>query len=357
MVNKNHKQSASTFRKILVLQTAFLGDIVLTTPLLRVLYEAYPLAEIHFMTIPASQNVIETHPYIAHLWIFDKRGKDRGITGLFRMVLRLRSESFDLAVVPHRSIRSALLVFMAGIPVRIGFNRSAGAFLFSHQIKYPTQVHETERNLHLLFALGLNQPRKQLPELYPVEQDRHLVSEWLSQNGVGRGREVVALAPGSVWPTKRWPAGYWGKLASLLQHKEKTILLIGSRSDRFLIPEIMAHAGEGVLDAMGRFSLRQSAELISRCQLLISNDSAPTHLGVAVKTPVLTIFGPTVPGFGFFPNGEKDRVAEIKNLGCRPCSIHGGKKCPLSHFKCMLTLTPQTVFQIAERMFHEHCKD
>ncbi|MEJ2635969.1 MAG: glycosyltransferase family 9 protein, partial [Calditrichia bacterium] len=160
-------------------------------------------------------------------------------------------------------------------------------------------------------------------------------------------------APGSVWPTKRWPAVYWGKLIDKFAEEGYEVILIGSAQDSFLVEEISAHCSSGFLNGMGRFTLRQSAELIRRSQMLVSNDSAPTHMGVAVRSRVLTIFGPTVPAFGFYPYGEKDQVAQIEGLYCRPCSIHGTQKCPEGHFKCMLTLKPDMVFNIARKMLNE----
>lgn len=344
-------------KRILVVQTAFIGDVILTLPLLQVLKRYLPAAELHFLTIPVSRNVVETSPVLTRLWLYDKHGRDRGVRNLFHLAAQLREVRFDAAVVPHRSLRSALLVRLAGISLRIGFDRSAGSLLFNRLVKYRSGIHEIERNLSLLAPLGISPQGKELPEIVADESDERRVNEWLARHNLPAHRELVCLAPGSVWATKRWPAPYWGRLADLIAAAGKMPLFIGSEKDRFLLPQIRKHSKAPWLEAMGEFTLRQSTVLIRRCRLLISNDSAPTHLGVAARTPVLTIFGPTVPAFGFYPYGECDRVAEIKGLECRPCSIHGGRKCPRGHFKCMLELVPEAVYQIAEEMLNGHCAD
>ncbi len=345
------------FSRILIVQTAFIGDVILVTPLIQRVAHLFPRAQLHFLTIPASRNLVETLPYLKRLWLFDKRGQDRGISGLWRLGTRLRAEQFDLVLVPHRSIRSALLAWLTRAPLRIGFDRSAGNFLFTHQVTYRQDRHEVERNLSLLTPLGIESPQKLFPEIVTTREDKQAVETWMRRSGLSDTFPLVVLAPASVWPTKRWPARYWGRLACQLLESGFQVALIGSKQDRFLLPQIRSICPEGLHSAMGELTLRQSAELIRRSQLLISNDSAPTHLGVAMRTPVLTIFGPTVPEFGFYPYGERDRVVQLENLDCRPCSIHGGKTCPREHFHCMIHLIPQIVFQQAKEILYENSKD
>ena len=346
--------SYSEVQKILIVQTAFIGDVILTIPLARAIAKRIPAAEIHFLTIPSSRELIETLPYIQRLWIFDKRGDHSGIFQLVRYARKIRAEKFDLALIPHRSIRTALLIFLSGISKRIGFNRSSGSFLFTKQVLYPSELHEIERNLSLLKAVDLFPEFIPLPEIRSTDSEHHEVSAWLQKNNLGPDKSFICMAPGSIWPTKRWPTEHWGEL--IHKFKEKTIptVLIGSQQDQKLAPDIMKYSGPDTINAMGQFSIRKSAEIIRRASLLISNDSAPTHMGVAVETPVLTLFGSTVPMFGFYPYGEKNRIAEVTDLDCRPCTDHGKLKCPLGHFKCLQDLNPNDVFQIAIEMINEN---
>jgi heptosyltransferase-2 len=155
---------------------------------------------------------------------------------------------------------------------------------------------------------------------------------------------MIALAPGTVWNTKRWPAERFAELARKLDGEGYTVALVGGAEDRPLCDAIVSAAAPArIFTAAGALSLLRSAELIRRCQLLVSNDSAPMHLGVAVGTPVVALFGATVPEFGFAPYGPKDLVVEIRGLSCRPCSSHGGARCPINTFDCMLRISADRV--------------
>ena len=278
-------------KKILIVQTAFIGDVILATPLAEAAHQVFEACEVHFMAIPAAVNVLERNPYIHRIWIYDKRARQSGARAWWRLARQLRRENFDIAVVPHRSLRSAALVWLARIPRRLGFDRSAGAALFTEQIHY-AEKHEVERNLDLLRQCGeISSTLK--PAVYWDEQDAARAGQILQD--VSRGRPIVALAPGSVWATKRWPEDRFASLACrLIEAYQAEIFLLGGREDAALCQRIHARVGAHCHDTAGTLTLRQSAALLDRCQVLISNDSAPTHLGVATKCRVLTIFGPTV---------------------------------------------------------------
>ncbi len=328
-----------TTRKILILQTAFIGDVILATPLAQAAHQIFTPCEVHFMAIPGAANLLEKNPHIQRVWIYDKRGQQRGMRGLWQLSRQLRQEKFALALVPHRSLRSALLVWLARIPVRVGFNRSAGAFLFTQKIVYQ-EKHEVERNLDLLRGFG-----KLATQFKPVvawdESDEARVASFKKEPAQNK----IALAPGSVWPTKRWPQERFAALAQrLIAEIGAQVFLLGGREDAALCEQIQKEAGPACTNTAGQLSLRQSAALLNGCAVLVSNDSAPTHLGVATNCRVITIFGPTVPRFGFAPYGEGHAVIE-KNLPCRPCSAHGTKTCPIGTHACMLEIEVEEVFQ------------
>jgi len=333
-------------QKILVFHTAFPGDIILTVPVFDVLRDAFPRATIGAVVIPSASGVLLHHPAIHQLIIYDKRGADSGFRGAFALVRRLKAEGFDTAVVPHRSLRSALILRAAGIPRRIGFSTSAGRLLMTDIVPYDPACHEIRRNLNLLKPLGIVPATDPLPRIYPDGEDCAVVDSLLAAIGdrtLPRA-PLVALAPGSKWNTKRWLPEYYGTLGKMLVARQLKVVLVGGPEDRELCTSIAsAIGGKDVIVAAGRLTLLQSAELIRRSAVLVSNDSAPVHLGVAVRTPVLAIFGPTVPRFGFAPKGEHDEVIERSGLDCRPCSIHGGKRCPLGTFVCMKEITPAEV--------------
>ena len=335
--------------KILLFHTAFPGDIVLVEPALEALHRGFPRARLSVVTVPSASGVLLHHPAVGELIVYDKRGAERGGRGMLNLAARLRRERFDLAVVPHRSLRSALIVRLAAIPRRIGFSTSAGRFLFTDVVAYDSDIHEIQRNLSLLRPVGIEPVPGARPTLYPDDSDRTavdgLVASRFGPDGTIGGRELIALAPGSVWNTKRWPREHFARLGQMLIDRGFAIALIGGGEDRDLCEWMeLEIGGAPVLNAAGRLTLLQSAELLRRCRALVSNDSAPVHLGVSVRTPVVAIFGPTVPAFGFAPPGNDNEVVERRGLPCRPCSIHGGKVCPIKTFVCMEEITPDAVF-------------
>jgi heptosyltransferase-2 len=327
-------------KKILILQTAFIGDVILATPLAEAAQRMFPASRIDFMLIPAAANLLEKNPFAHRVVIFDKRGQQRGLLALWKTAAKLKQEHYDLALVPHRSLRSALLVWLAKIPQRIGFDCSAGAWLFTKRVPY-CQKHEVERNLDLLRALNGAVPTPS-PQINWDEADEKIVNSFCGDNI--KGKWFCALAPGSVWATKRWPADRFAELARrLIAETAAMIYLIGGQNDAELCDRLAREIGEACINTAGKLTLRQSAALLDRCQILVSNDSAPTHLGIATRCKVITIFGPTVPAFGFAPFGDGHVVIE-KNLPCRPCSTHGGKRCPIGTHACMVEISVEEVF-------------
>ena len=332
------------YRKILILHTAFLGDVILTLPLLQETRRLFPNAQIDFLTIPPSKNIVENNPLINDVIIYDKHDRKQRLRKLWHLSRRLKDRCFDLALVPHRSLRSALLVWLAGIPQRIGFSSSAANYLFTDQIERKQQLHEVERNLSLLKPFGYSADQRIYPQLHFSEADHQVVDELLTRHGIGE-KEMIALAAGSVWATKRWLPERFAELTRLLAEKRFIPVLIGGPGDTETAEAIKEDAPPNLLDTTGLLTLRQSALLISKCRLLITNDSAPLHLGVSVSCPVVSIFGATVPAFGFYPYGPSDIIIETEaNLSCRPCGSHGHHVCPIGTLECMTSITAQQVF-------------
>jgi heptosyltransferase-2 len=332
-------------------QTAFPGDVVLTLPLIQLIKTHFPAAHTDLLVIPAAANIAEHHPAVHAIVRYDKKGIDAGFGGFIRMLRQIRTSRYAIAVVPHRSFRSALLVFLAGIRVRIGFDRSAGFFLLNRLVQHDKTIHESVRNCRLINELGVQVEGKNDPHLYPGVEESRKVDLFLREAGIKPEAVIIAIAPGSVWATKRWPDYYFGEVVSELRKEGYQVVLVGGAEDAPLCEQIARMGGgAGIAPAAGRFSFLESAELIRRSRILLTNDSAPLHLANAVGTPVAAIFGPTVPRFGFGPTGAHDRVLEIDGLDCRPCGIHGGAVCPIGTFPCMLTLRPGPVVEAVRSM-------
>ena len=319
----------------LVIQTAFLGDVVLTTPLLAALAQRYGPVDV--VTTPAAAVLLETHPAVGTVIRYDKRGADRGLRGLWRLGRRLRARRYSRAYLPHRSWRSAALAVLTGAAERTGFADSPAAVTYTRRVPRPTSGHEVERLLTLAPPdADAGPPPVRAVHLALTADDRAAADAWLRERNVGAG--FVALAPGSIWGTKRWP-GY-AELASAL---DAPVVVLGGRDDAVLADQVVAAASGRAYSAAGTLGLRASAALIARAGVLVTNDSAPLHLATAVGTPVVAIFGPTVSAFGFGPRGQRDAIVEHPSLACRPCSAHGPQVCPLGHHRCMRELSVASV--------------
>jgi heptosyltransferase-2 len=314
----------------LVIQTAFLGDVVLTTPLLSALAERH--GPVDLVTTPTAAVLVETHPAVREVIRYDKRGADAGWGGFFRLAGLLRRRRYARAYLPHRSWRSAGLALAAGIKTRTGFADSPAAITYTSRVARARNGHEVER----LLALADGWIGEPVVELGLTADDHAAAEQWLRSQGLGSG--FVAMAPGSIWGTKRWP--YYPELAGAV---DAPIVVVGGGEDAALAETVIAAAPGRARSAAGALGLRASAALLRRAAVLVTNDSAPLHLGTAAGIPVVALFGPTVPDFGFGPRGARDRALGHPDLPCRPCSAHGPQVCPLSHHRCMRELAVETV--------------
>jgi heptosyltransferase-2 len=324
----------------LVIQTSFLGDVILTTPLIAELAKRGP---VDVLATPQGASILANNPGIRSLIPYDKRSTYGAAQGLWQTVKTIRSRKpYDAAYLAQGSFRSGLLAMMTGAKERIGFASSTGRVLYTTQLPYRPERHHAERLWSLSMAECADPPSKNQirPRVYPSDEDRGTVDALLRRNGA-TDDPFVALAPGSAWGTKRWP--YYVELATLLT-EDSRVAIIGSNADAETARRIVDAVPPGAaIDTVGQLSLLESAELIGRAQAIVTNDSAPQHLASAMGTPTLTIYGPTVPEFGFGPLAERHAVAGHEGLPCRPCHRHGPQRCPLGHWRCMRELTTEHI--------------
>jgi heptosyltransferase-2 len=334
--------------RVLVVQTAFLGDVVLTTPLLAALAARHGPVDV--VTTPGAAPLLETHPAVRRVIPYDKRGRDRGWRGLRALVARLREEHYARAYLPHRSLRTAALALLAGIPARVGFHDGWRIF-YTEVRRRPADGHEIDR----LLALAGEPAAAYAPQLRPTPEDERAAAGLLAAAGISA--PFVAIAPGSIWGSKRWP--YYAELAQRLAD-HAAVVAVGGPEDAALGEEIIRAVGESggrAINACGKLTLRQSAALIARAAVLVTNDSAPLHVATAMGTPIVAVFGPTIPEFGFGPVGPRDVTLGVAGLVCRPCSRHGPPRCPLGHHRCMRDLGPDVVAAAIEETGAIHRRD
>ncbi len=330
---------AKKFDKILVIQTAFLGDVILATAVVEKLKAYYPEAEYHFLLRKGNEAVLNNHSYLKKVWILDKSKKYRN---LVKLIKEVRKEKFDLVVNLQRFATTGLLTVFSGADMKIGFSKNPLAFSFDfaakHEIGGEANLHEVERNQKLISHLTDENPAK--PAIYPSLEDFQKVKEL-------KHKPYICMAPASVWFTKQWEKSKWVELINSLS-KTYTIYLLGGPGDKTLCNEIrsMVAKKESVQVVAGELSPLASSALMKDATMNYVNDSAPLHFASAVDAPVVAIYCSTSPSFGFGPLGEKSTVIETKEkLPCRPCGVHGRKTCPEGHFKCAMTIRLEDVLK------------
>ncbi len=325
--------------KICLVQTAFLGDCVLTLPLLKKLREVFPRAAVTVVTRPETAGIFAASGLAAEIIEDRKKTAASGLAEFRRLAAQLRARGFDAAIIPHRSLRSALLAWRAGIPARVGFSSSAGSFFLTHKVPFSWLLHDVERNLSLLSPLAEN-----LKTAFPGLRAAAGAAAGLPPPG----SLCAGVNTGSAWPTKRWPAEKWARLIRRLSaHYGGKVLMVGGPGEKDWNAGIERRAGpEHCLNLTGKTSMPGLMEAIRPLKVFVSNDSGPMHIAAAMGVPAVGIFGPTTRELGFFPYGPGNRVVETP-LACRPCALHGSKKCPRGHFLCMRLLTVEEVFNAA----------
>ena len=333
-------------KRVLVVQTAFLGDVVLTTPLFRALKRVDPESHLSALVTPQAAPLVEEDPHLDEVLTYDKKGGES-----FPSALRkIREGRFDTLLAPHRSHRTALLALLSGVPVRIGFADGGLPWAYTRRVHRPLTLHEVDRNLELLRGVGVSTlaEDRSLHVGY-TSREAQAVEAALKSQGVGPEERLAGLCAGSIWPTKRWlPEGFSAVGRGLAERGYRAVLL-GGPDDAAVASEVQGAIGPTALNAAGKTPLKALAAWMDRLALLVTNDSAPLHVAAARGTPVVAIFGATTQSLGFGPFHSRSKVVEV-GLPCRPCGLHGGRACPEGHFRCMREVEPQAVLAACDAL-------
>ncbi len=307
--------------RALVIQPAFLGDVVLATPLVESLEAAG--YSVDMLVRKGNEGLLTNNPKLERVLVWDKRTSK--YPNLWRLLKQIRRTKYDLVVNPHRYASSGLLTVLSGATTTVGFRQNPLSAFFSQRIahKFGDGTHEVDRNLDLLGKIGVSGTRS--PRLYPSKEDFATTDATTP---------YVTIAPASVWFTKRYPAEKWVELIKRLpEHLE--VHLIGAPGDRELCEAIQVAAARLCRIRAGEQNLLQSAALIAGAQMNYVNDSAPLHLASAMNAPVTAFFLNTTPDFGFGPTNSNGKVRETSRLlECKPCGMTGKRSCPKGHFMC-----------------------
>jgi ADP-heptose:LPS heptosyltransferase len=321
--------------RFLIIQTAFIGDVVLATPLIEKLHAFYPDAEIDFLLRKGNEQLLTGHPYIHELLIWNK--KENKQKNLFRILSQIRKRKYDKVINVQRFFATGLITAFSGARETIGFDKNPMSFLFTrivkHQVGGKKALHETVRDLELIRTFTDDSVFR--PALYPNPTDYAEIDPLTKS-------EFITMSPASVWFTKQFPSSQWISFVRQIPAGIK-IYLLGGPEDSTLCELIRDDSGRDDLMVLaGKLSFLQSAALMSRAVMNYVNDSAPMHFASAMNAPVTAIYCSTIPEFGFGPLSDNSQIVEIKEkLYCRPCGLHGYKSCPEGHFRCALDITQE----------------
>lgn len=310
--------------RILIIQTAFLGDVILATPVLEELHQIFPEAKIDFLVKKGNESLLNNHPFLNELFVFDKsNGKWKSMFGLIRT---FRKNKYDLVINLQRFASSGIITAFSRGKLKYGFKKNPMSRFYTK--KFPHEIgngkHEVERNLSVIASFGAKS--KLRPKLYPTQEDYSKVEPYLKD-------EYYCFAPASVWFTKQLPKEKWVELSNRLNGK--TIYLLGAPSDKDLCEEIISMSdNSNLINLAGKLSLLQSAGLMEKATRSYVNDSGPLHLASSTNASVTAFFCSTIPDFGFGPLSDDSEIKQVENLDCRPCGLHGHKACPKGHFRC-----------------------
>jgi heptosyltransferase-2 len=331
IASNNRKRLKKEPKKFLIIQTAFIGDVVLATPIVEKLHEFYADPQIDFALRKGNENLLEDHPYISNLLIWNKT--KRKTRNLLRIIKLIRKNKYDYVINLQRYTSTGLMTAFSRSKVTIGFNKNPISFLFSRKIKHELGKgkHEIERNIELISEITDGSVLK--PKLYPTDKDYQKVSQYKTE-------PYICIAPKSVWFTKQLPSEKWVELINKIDSKY-FIYLIGGSDDKDSCDRIILKSDRNnVINLCEKLSFLQTSALLIGAKMNFANDSAPMHMASAMNAPITAVFCSTIPDFGFGPLSEQTKIVETtEKLDCRPCGLHGFNECPEGHFNCANTIS------------------
>jgi heptosyltransferase II len=329
---------------ILIVRFSAIGDILLTTPLIRALRARHPDAVISMLTKRQYSPLVSENPHLDEIIGITRKDS------LFRIGTLIRRANYTHRLDLHGNLRTLVLKELApGHWYSFSQRRVARYFLIHNKRNiYREDTPVAERYFEAAEDLDVL-PDGGPPEFYLSAEAQERGGTWLSHAGIGHGRPFVAIAPGATHETKRWPVDHWVKLARLIIGTGADIVVLGGPDDSAIAGEIVARSGGRAASAAGLLGLQQTGAVLKQAAALISGDTGVMHMATALNVPVVALFGPTVRQFGFFPYNAIATVVE-RDIPCRPCTPHGGPACPLEHHYCMRQILPDTVMAALSRI-------
>jgi len=342
--------AGQTSKKILIIRLSSIGDILLTTPVIRLLKKKFPQSKIDFVIKKEFAELLIYHPGIHHLLLFDKHDKSHSIKKIRQQI---RDENYDLIIDLHKNFRSYYLTAFsrAGQIFRYKKNVFLRFFLVRFKLNfYRTIVPIYLRYLACLKSLQISYDEKGL-ELFFTEDIKLRIFDRFKNFLDVPGEHIIGIVPGAKHETKRWlPEGFAAAIEQLTSDRKSKVIIFGSKEDQNIVQSLKIKNNQNVLDTTGRLSLLEAGVLMNHCDLVLTNDSGLMHVASALKKKVVAIFGSTTEELGFFPYTTEHILIQNKYLKCRPCSHVGKNKCPKGHFKCMKEITAGQVINAMDKL-------
>lgn len=335
-------------QKILVIQTSFLGDSILTLPFLQLLKKENPGAVIHVLSTPQSAEIFGASPVVDKVIQLDKKGKHNSILKTIEFAKTLAGEQYTKLYSLHRSFRTSTIVYFSKVAETYGYDTASASFVYKHKVKYRKDYHEVRRLLAFLEHEIDEHSWRVIPEIDSANKQAAEKEAYI--RSLFKDKKIIAVAPGSVWETKIYPGEHYSEIVRYFSERDYSVILLGGKNERELCERIAKNTE--ALNLCGVFSLIDVHRILQKCVLLICNDSALAHLGVSANIPVEMIYCSTVPEFGFYPYHDKGDFISLDGLTCKPCGIHGRHACPKKHFNCGYLLQPEAVIKKAEKLLH-----
>jgi heptosyltransferase-2 len=359
MADAPHLPDPAGVKKILVRSTNWIGDVVMISPALASLRRRYPHARIEAVAIPQVADLLRGHPAVDDVVLFDRRGRDRGAAGLWRVARELRRRRYDLAVLFQKAIGAALMARLAGVPVRIGLAADRRAWLLTHPVPITPELarrHHLDLFLEVARAAGCDVSDR--TPFFPLDQESEAwAGTFLAGKRAGRFAFLVAMHVGASKRPRAWHTDRFARVAreTAMRH-DAGVVLLGGRSDQEEMARVAAVLEDRAIDASGTTSIRQMAALVKRCRLLIANDSGPMHVAGALGVPVVAIFGPGDPDRTAPAGGPAASVVVSRRYPCAPCRQRFFHECypaPSGKPMCLESIAVEEVLGAVETALNQ----
>jgi len=332
-------------RKILIRAVNWVGDAVMTTPAIGSIRQHFPEAEITILANPLVAPLFSPHDWVDRIMVFDRSGKHRGVSGRFRLAAEVRKKGFDVAIILPNSFDSALVPWLAGIPVRLGKSSDGRRLLLTESYRPDKKIaisHEVNYYLELLRHFGIS-GQSGAPQLFTTPDEERAARERLAKQGINEDYFVIGINPGAAYGSaKRWYPDRFAEVGRRLAAEwAARIVIFGGSNETAIAADIERNLNGACLNLAGKTSVRELMTLIKRCNFLVTNDSGPMHIAAAFGVPLAAIFGPT-DHTGTAPFSESSVIIR-EDTACAPCKL---RECPTDH-RCMTAVTADTVVRAA----------